>query len=270
MKNHIILPIILFFSMISLNYSLIGCLDESGNLVDSWVALAQNLDYQYYWHYASTGFVKSPYRLDQTSDGCIMSTMNQLYSPVLNMSNIAYALYNDDPPPPAGTASSTYAHAKGVFLFDDTQGFWLIHSKPNWPNSREDGATPFPDSTYAQSLMCITLNTSAYQSIAEAAMVNYPYLYDSYMSSSLIHTVPSFNEWISGGKSNVPNMTLTFSSRGGVGYTQFAKSKNWGKDLYEDLVAPGLNQSLFVETWRLGSGGRLVFMWNVLYEYILV
>ncbi|CAE7513358.1 unnamed protein product [Symbiodinium microadriaticum] len=77
------------------------------------------------------------------------------------------------------------------------------------------------------------------------------------MSSNLAGMVPSFSERISGGKSTQQNMTIEFASKGGLMYTQFAKSKAWGKDLYEDLVAPGLNHSLNVETWRLGSGGRM-------------
>ena len=43
-------------------------------------------------------------------------------------------------------------------------------------------------------------------------------------------------------------------------YLQFAKSKAWGRDLYDDFVAPTLNSSLLVETWRLGSGGRMSSM----------
>jgi hypothetical protein len=114
----------------------ISCLDEDGNHVDSWVALAQNKQYQYYWHYGKDGFVKSKYRLNQTTLGGIMGTVNQLYASDIDMDNIGYALYNDDPPPPIGTAPSSYAHAKGVMLFNNHSGFWLVHSKPNWPNAR--------------------------------------------------------------------------------------------------------------------------------------
>jgi deoxyribonuclease II len=251
-----IVIITLLFAVVRLTAGAIGCLDEDGNPVDSWVAFAQNFEYQYYWHSDADGFLKSVYDVNQTTSGCIMATVNQLYSPSLDLNNIAYALYNDDPPPPAGTASSTYAHSKGVLLLNDQQGFWLVHSKPNWPNARTVGAGGFPDTTYSQSLMCITLNTTTFDSIAEAQMVNYPFLYDSYISSNLAALLPSFDTWLDKGKSSEDSMTNVFSSKGGVSYTQFAKSKAWGKDLYEDLVAPGLNQSLSVETWRLGSGGR--------------
>ena len=70
------------------------CLDERQDVVDSWVSFTQNNDYQYYFHNNTLGFVKSSYRLDQTTDGAIMGTVNQLYEKELNMSNIGYVLYN--------------------------------------------------------------------------------------------------------------------------------------------------------------------------------
>lgn len=188
--------------------------------------------------------------------GCVMATVNQLYNTNLNLNNAAYALYNDDPPPPEGSASSTYAHSKGMILTDDDKGFWLIHSKPNWPNPRALGAGPFPDTTYAQSLMCITFNVSMLNIISEGNMVNYPYIYDSYMSSNLLDIIPTFSTWINYGKSTELNVTNTITSSGGQKYTQFAKNKQWKKDLYDDFVAPTLQSDINVETWRLGSGGR--------------
>ena len=143
-----------------------------------------------------------------------------------------------------------------MLLTDDQQGFWLVHSKPNWPGARGTGAIPFPDTQYSQSLLCITLKPNVFNAIAAANMVNYPYIYDSFISANLAATIPNFAEWITGGKSSLTNVTNDFESAGGVSYTQFAKSKAWGMDLYEDFVAPVLNRSLNVETWRLGSGGR--------------
>jgi hypothetical protein len=167
-----------------------------------------------------------------------------------------------------------------MVLLNDQMGFWLIHSKPNWPNSRADNASVFPDTSYAQSLMCITFNTSSFENVAKHSMVNYPFLYDSFMSTNLVTELPLFNQWVNdNGKSDLLNLTSTVSSRGGVStfiqislsffafinswyallqveYTMFAKAKAWGMDLYDDLVAPGLKQALHVETWRNGAGGR--------------
>jgi deoxyribonuclease II len=233
-----------------------SCLDEQGLPVDSWIALAQNDRYQYYYYDPSHGFMKSKYRTNQTTDGCIMSTMSQLYAPDLDLNNLAYGLFNDDPPPPLDVASSTYAHSKGVVMTNNESGFYLIHSKPNWPNQRADGPIPFPDTTYAQSLMCITLNTTMFDTVASGFLINYPYLYDSFISPALTTALPIFNSWVSKGKSSVTNQTFELTSRNGQKFLQFAKSKAWGRDLYDDFVAPVLNQSIHVETWRSGSGGR--------------
>ena len=124
---------------------------------------------------------------------------------------------NQDDPPGPDTASSTYAHSKGMILLNDKTGFWLIHSKPNWPNAREDNATVFPDSTYAQSLMCITFNTSEFETIAAHNMVNHPFVYDSFVSNNLGNELPLLNEWLTeNNKSDVFNLSSSVTSTGGV------------------------------------------------------
>ena len=167
---------------------------------------------------------------------------------------MAYAEYNDEPPPDS-TVSSTYAHSKGVLMSDAEQGYWLVHSKPHWPNAVEDGAGPLPDFTYAQSFLCVTFPKDEIEKIATLQQVNYPAVYDSYVSDS--SEFPEFAAWVAKTKSSLTSSTQTLTSSGGIDFTQFAKSKAWDKDLYEDLVAPSLKDGLKVETWRDGSGGRL-------------
>lgn len=43
----------------------------------------------------------------------------------------------------------------------------------------------------------------------------------------------------------------TFNAKGSsFAFTSFAKSNNWGEDLYADLVSPYFKQGFFWETWR--------------------
>ena len=94
-----------------------GCINEDGIVVDTWVALTQNIDYLYYYYDNDNthDFIKSSYTTNQTKHGCIMNTMNQLYTSDIDLENIAYVLYNDEPPPDK-TESSSYAHSKGIMM----------------------------------------------------------------------------------------------------------------------------------------------------------
>lgn len=43
-------------------------------------------------------------------------------------------------------------------------------------------------------------------------------------------------------------------SAGGVKFKSFAKARLFNKELYEDYVAPILNDDFWVETWMHGAG----------------
>ena len=73
--------------------------------------------------------------------------------------------YSDDPPH-VPAADTDKAHAKGVLLYnpsDNKEGFWLIHSLPNYPDlsakkySYGTNAAIDGDTTYGQTFLCISL-----------------------------------------------------------------------------------------------------------------
>ena len=49
----------------------------------------------------------------------------------------------------------------------------------------------------------------------------------------------------------------TLTSKGGLEFTHFAKSKTFGEDLYAGLVSPSLKKSLLAETWVFKEEMRL-------------
>lgn len=244
--------------------SLYSCLDESGNGVDYWIVITGSGSSYYYYYDENSNviqFTKSIYLVNQTNKGAIMRTVNQIYS-FSSDENIALGMYSDEPPGDS-TASSTYAHSKGVLLSDTTQGFWLTHSKPNWPASRNtslglNAAIAFPDDTYAQHLMCITINSSMANNIAKGLYIDRTKIYSSYYTSSIVNTMPSFYSWIQqSAKSSITNSTFTIFTTKGNKFVQFAKSKEWDKDLWDDFVAPYYKVPMNVETWINGAGGRM-------------
>ena len=110
----------------------VKCLNESGDPVNWWSAISQGSGSMSYYYIdadsadsadsASSSFTLSSYDVGSSTGGAIMNTMNLLYE---DSGDIAYALYNDEPPPDK-TESSTYAHAKGVMMADDEGGYWLV------------------------------------------------------------------------------------------------------------------------------------------------
>jgi len=266
------LSIALGLAMVAQLSSSYTCKDETGTDVDWFVALAVGGGSTSYYYMDSSGsyseLTESAYSLDQDSNGAIMATVAQLYDTTSahrpsnastggssgTDSSYAYAEYNDEPPP-SSTASSTYAHSKGVVMTDTETGYWLVHSKPHWPNAVADGAGPLPDFTYAQSFMCVSFPAAEIEKIAAFQQINYPKVYDSDVTDEA--AFPEMAAWVSKTKSSTTSNVQTLVSSGGVEFTQFAKAREWGKDLYEDLVAPTLGDGLSAETWRDGSGGRL-------------
>lgn len=238
----------------------LSCINEDGNNVDGYTILKKNDGYQYFvYNSATSSFELSPYFLNQTSVGAIMETLAPLYDKSVNES-IAMAFYNDDPP--ATNPSSSYAHAKGVLATDSSTGFWLVHSMPNWPFSprgKDGGPNPgiLSDDTYGQSFRCVSVTMSTINTIAETLRVDDPLVYEGYVPPALLDDLPSMSLLIDKDqRKDINNTVITFDSLGGTTYYQVAKSKEWDKDLWDDLVAPYFKTPLYVETWIKGGGGR--------------
>jgi len=268
----------------------LGCKDESGRPVDWFVAIKHNdgFAYSYLDAKSQSSFKVSSHSLDKTSGGSIVSTLMQVYESEFMFVNhtdesiffdnnttadkyslqrnnvsrynltsatsgdIAYAFYNDEHPD--GKKSTYDAHSKGVIAFDTSSGFWLIHSMPKWPNSPSKGYEGLPDYRYGQSFLCITMSTSQFDSIGQQQQMTRPYMYDSYISDSLASKAPGIADWFDGKNTETDSNAISITSKGGVHFKHIAKSRDWGKDLYEDLVAPELNADLLAETWQNGGG----------------
>lgn len=246
------------FLVISTQTDAFTCLDENGNPVDSWVALKGAPKTSIYFIYDESlgNFKKSIYNVSQSTNGAIMQTVGQLYVDV-NAEEIAFGMYNDEAPDK--DASSSYAHGKGILATNAKEGFWLVHSMPKWPNYLKDGGPgPFPDYTYGQSLMCVSISMSTSNLIASNLMVEHPYIYDKFMPSTLQPSLPAFADLLLGVKSSLKTSNSSFTSLlGNETFYQLSKSSSDHVDFWDDIAAPYFQTDLNVETWRSGSGGRM-------------
>ncbi|XP_065159044.1 plancitoxin-1 [Atheta coriaria] len=172
-----------------------------------------------------------------------------------NDNNIAHIFYNDEKP--SGGNKGTKGHTKGALATDQKGGFWLIHSTPAFPPSVNDNYSyPLSGTVYGQSILCISLDTLNLNNAALQLFYDQPQVYSSNFPSDLMLYYPNMKRIIDHESIDSPPwfMIQSLKTLKEQEFVSFAKTKDFSKELYEDLVAPGLNSSLEVESWLNGPG----------------
>jgi deoxyribonuclease-2 len=235
----------------------LSCLDEDGKAVDYWVALKHPNGGEYdYFDEFSSAFKKGDGDLTTKNTGSIGNTFGQVYD---NPDEIAYIMYNDEDPQSKSHASR--AHSKGVAAFDSKQGFWVVHSIPRFPPNTTVGWSDggLESDKFGQSFLCVTYDLDQMDKVAAQLRIIYPAQYDWNMPKSLEDSVPEFTNLVDDKADKTKETSIVdLKSAGGTTFTSFAKSKDWGKNLYADLVAPELKSDLYVETWQNGATSNVI------------
>ncbi|CAJ0595915.1 unnamed protein product [Cylicocyclus nassatus] len=189
---------------------------------------------------------------DQTAVG---ATLREFYQH--DQGQFVFA-YNDDSP--SGSVDSYRGHSKGVLLFDQSSGFWIIHSVPNFPAA---GTYTYPSTgiKFGQSFLCLTLPTETLADVGEHLRyvqatpyftnlpdifsLRFPVLVNIVKKQSLSKAETVFTK------------VRQFKTAGGQTLKTFAKHKKFARDLWFDLVAPELKINMAVESWLNGGSDDL-------------
>lgn len=189
-----------------------------------------------------------------SSSGSVLgNTLQQFYS---NKNGVTYLMYNDDPEDDDfGTSAG---HTKGVVVFDEQTGFWLIHSIPKFPpaNGYVYPASGLPN---GQSALCITFKTKELNEIGKQLLYNHPNIYAKGSQAGVINNLDAnvkslFSDNPKFIRKPPFSRVATLTSNGNQLFTSFAKDNQYNGDLYSAIIAPKLRSPLYVETWRRGSG----------------
>lgn len=166
--------------------------------------------------------------------------------------------YNDDSP--LGNVESYRGHSKGVVLFDENSGFWLIHSVPNFPPL---GSYSYPPTglKFGQTFLCVSIParflgdvgehlryvqaTPFFSNLPDELSARFPVLVNIVKKQSLSKSDTHFTR--------VGQMT----TMKGMSLKSFAKHKKFNKDLWYDLVAAELGTNMAVESWLNGGADDL-------------
>lgn len=232
----------------------LSCLNEKGSPSDYWVAIKEPTGTKYLFYESGESFAISKYSMNDTSHGALTYTTQQLWSSKTD----TYVIYNDSPPG-SSYYNFSYGHTKGYFaLASDLTGFYITHSIPNYPTgpSQSSEYTGLGGNayTYAQNILCLSVNASTLDAIAYKFQLNRPQIYDSKISDSVSQTYHNITN-LANGKYATAAICANqeFATTGGTSFTLFAKTTQWNNDLYAGCVAPRLESDLWVESWIRGS-----------------
>ncbi|EFO15122.1 deoxyribonuclease II family protein [Loa loa] len=191
-------------------------------------------------------------------DSTEWGSAENLKSPKNAIAKPFYFFYNDQKPNKESRSHGNHAHAKGVAIFGDTSGFWLIHSVPKFPSLKHYFYAQNGE-IYGQSFMCVTLKTTSIEIFAEAMKYIYPAVYGMNVPKTFLARFPFLNDLKQLKKKNIANTSLmkNFKSNDGMIFYNFAKSDKYKKDLYSDMIARQMKVSLFTETWMNGGAKDL-------------
>ena len=231
------------------------CRDENGFPVDWFVVFKYPDGSSYAYadphHAHSPGLATSPFTLDSSNDGAVAHTLQQVYEG--NPYEVGHVMYNDEWPD--AHKHGTGGHTKGVLGFDDSGGFWLIHSVPRFPVPASDKYTGLPgdETRYGQSALCVSTSLADLDVAAKQLIVGYPWVYSQVVPSDF-DDLASIKQLAAGDRGDQQTLSDTecVHSKEGNTFTTFYKSPKWGKFLYEDLVEPYFHSSFAWETWMNG------------------
>ncbi|ESO93151.1 hypothetical protein LOTGIDRAFT_206546 [Lottia gigantea] len=261
MKSLLFLTIYLFKLVdIVISYQ---CLDLHGKPVDWFIVyklpflrhnidpMLKNGDGHYYMDPNVPNFQLSKYSLNSTTHA-IYHTLQQFYTSKNRSKSDFFALYNDWSP--QKHENTKHGHTKGMVLFDQKKGFWLVHSVPRFPGYKDEGYYwPHSALDFGQSLLCMTYNSNVIDEIGKQFLFNYPRFYERWMPPGMQLKYPNMWKALNFGVSSTTNHTVSFKSSMGTTFTVFAKSGTFGQDLYSSLVAPHYKADMWTETWQNGQ-----------------
>jgi len=240
----------------------VGCKNERGESVDWFIVYklpelpssSKSMEKEGLAHVYMDESTQGQWRQSSVSfdseNHAVGHTLAQLYN---RGKDDFYVMYNDEMP--SGKTSSTKGHAKGVAMFDQSSGFWLLHSVPKFPPAKSY-SFPTGGQKFGQMLLCVSFPYESLKDIGDQLNLYEPNIYASSLPDEIAKQYEVLATVIEEkSKSAGPlKRELKMHSSGGMSFTSFAKHGKWDGELYADLVAPSLKQSLYVETWQNGRG----------------
>lgn len=169
-----------------------GCINYKGEHVDWWLMVKPNVDNKAVYlddFVDEMGYVQD----FDDYDNPLMRTVVPLYEPTTRIQSM---MWNDELD--GVQRDSIYGSEKGVLAIDPKtgKGFYMQHTTPNWPPALDDGEHAFWDNPdYGHHYLCISINTSQLENIAQTLLAVYPQIYQNSFAADFVADIaPSMIE----------------------------------------------------------------------------
>ncbi|XP_053104039.1 deoxyribonuclease-2-beta [Hemicordylus capensis] len=241
----------------------ISCVNEDGKAVD-WYILYKLPKYMRYeaagtgLEYMSVDSLTQAWKLSKYlvnyTESALGQTLQQLYQAYKSKKNsTAYVMYNDGPPNKMNY-SWMHGHTKGFLLLDKSQGFWVIHSIPEFPPFPEDGyGYPSTGKKNGQTVICLTFRYDQFAEIDKQLSCYNPNIYNCSIPK-LFHPDLFNLQILCAGLALPPvpwqHRLSKLQSAQGETLFSFAKTKYYHEDIYLAWIAQTLKTDVLVESWQ--------------------
>lgn len=227
-------------------YDALSCKDEYGDDTLSWTIFKLPASTSYLYYQKNTSFYTSPYSLNDTTNGALTHTMDQLWK-----NTPQYILYNDEEPFQVDYNFSV-GHTKAILMWNNAGGIMIQHSIPKFPYGPKlvDSYSGIPSNayTYGQHMTCFPLSLGDLELISYSLPMILPNIYDT--SCIGVECVGNFPNVIAG-EYNTSAICTQWSLQNMI--MMFQKTAQWGQDLWAECIGTYYQTNLRVESWIHGN-----------------
>lgn len=197
-----------------------------------------------------------------SGDGDIDAWVRATLGTVLRDASYEWIMYNDEVSGSTEAASLSCGHCKGVLVWPLCKrgdAFWLVHSVPRWPELCQAVALdlPAPECIYGQSFAWLPFDSARLDEVMSHLHVMQAHVYgaSSPAARCAVASAPSVL---------APHLWHEILDLV-PGVSHCAKHAEWGRDLYEEGLVPGLfaGRSCAAETWMRPHMGATAHVRNV-------
>ncbi|XP_050428234.1 cell-death-related nuclease 7 [Adelges cooleyi] len=168
---------------------------------------------------------------------------------------LMWLVYNDEPT--NGPVQMTLGHTKGMVAADKDSGYWLVHSVPKYPQLpyQNNNSYTYPPTgvKFGQSFLCLSMLSQELDKVGDQIINNEAKVYGSHFGKNLQDIYPKLYNATQ--PHDVPSSDIDpvrlqhLQTIKGFKVLSIAKNRQFGKDLYEDLVTNLAQSDLYTETW---------------------